>query len=80
MSNKKVLITLSFVKNLIKELNDADADADADETLKQSKQYCFDIPHGKQVFFRNLKLNGFAVRATRHSILLLTTPKLMPKI
>lgn len=64
MSNKKVFITLSFVKNLIKQLNDLNAD----ECLKDSRQYCFDIPNGKQIFFRDLKLSGFALRATRHSL------------
>lgn len=64
MSNKKVFITLSFVKNLIKQLNDLNAD----ECLKDSRQYCFDIPSGKQIFFRDLKLSGFALRATRHSL------------
>ena len=59
MSNKKVLITLSFVKNLIKQLNDPHAK----DALKDSKQYCFDIPSGKQIFFRDLKLIGFALRA-----------------
>lgn len=73
MSNKKVLITLSFVKNLIKQLNDPHAD----EAIKESKQYCFDIPRGKQVFFRDLKLSSFAIRATRHS-LVYTVEKKMP--
>lgn len=73
MSNNKVNITLSFVKNLIKQLNDPDAD----ESLKELKQYCFNIPSGKQVFFRDLKLSGFALRATRHS-LVYTVEKKMP--
>lgn len=73
MSNKKVNITLSFVKNLIKQLNDPNAD----ESLKELKQYCFNIPSGKQVFFRDLKLSGFALRATRHS-LVYTVEKKMP--
>lgn len=73
MSNKKVLITLSFVKNLIKQLNDPHAE----DALKDSKRYCFDIPSGKQIFFRDLKLSGFALRATRHS-LVYTVEKKMP--
>ena len=73
MSNKKVNITLSFVKNLIKQLDDLAAD----ESLKELKQYCFNIPSGKQVFFRDLKLSGFALRATRHS-LVYTVEKKMP--
>ena len=73
MSNKKVLITLSFVKNLIKQLNDPHAE----DALKDSKQYCFDIPSGTQIFFRDLKLSGFAIRATRHS-LVYTAEKKMP--
>ena len=73
MSNKKVLITLSFVKKLIKQLNDPHAE----DALKDSKQYCFDIPSGKQIFFRDLKLSGFAIRATRHS-LVYTVEKKMP--
>ena len=73
MSNKKVLITLSFVKNLIKQLNDPHAE----DALKDSKQYCFEIPSGKQIFFRDLKLSGFAIRATRHS-LVYTVEKKMP--
>ncbi|WP_411686639.1 integrase arm-type DNA-binding domain-containing protein [Acinetobacter pseudolwoffii] len=73
MSNKKVLITLSFVKNLIKQLNDPHAK----DALKDSKQYCFDIPSGKQIFFRDLKLIGFALRATRRS-LVYTVEKKMP--
>lgn len=55
MSNKKVFITLSFVKNLIKQLNDSNAD----ESLKDSKQYCFDIPNGKPTFSRDIKLIEF---------------------
>ena len=73
MSNKKTHITLSFVKGLIKQLSDPYAD----ESLKDSKQYCFDIPSGKQLFFRDLKLIGFAIRATRHS-LVYTVEKKMP--
>lgn len=73
MSNKKVLITLSFVKNLIKQLSDPNAE----DLLKESKLYCFDIPTGKQIFFRDLKLIGFAIRATRHS-LVYTVEKKMP--
>lgn len=73
MSNKKVLITLSFVKSLIKELNDSKAQ----QSLKDSKRYCFDIPNGKQIFFRDNKLAGFAIRATRHS-LVYTAEKKMP--
>ncbi|WP_286832533.1 MULTISPECIES: tyrosine-type recombinase/integrase [Acinetobacter] len=73
MSNKKVLITLSFVKNLIKQLSDPNAE----DLLKESKSYCFDIPTGKQIFFRDLKLIGFAIRATRHS-LVYTVEKKMP--
>lgn len=72
MSNKKVHITLSFVKNLIKQLNDPYAD----ETQKDSKQYCFEIPKGKQLFFRDLKLIGFAIRATRHSLVYTVEKKL----
>ena len=73
MSNKKVIITLSFVKNLIKQLSDPNAE----DSLKESKSYCFDIPTGKQIFFRDLKLIGFAIRATRHS-LVYTVEKKMP--
>ena len=72
MSNKKVHITLSFVKSLIKQLSDPYAD----ETLKDSKQYCFDIPSGKQLFFRDLKLIGFAIRATRHSLVYIAEKKM----
>ena len=75
MSNKKTHITLSFVKGLIKQLSDPYAD----ESLKDSKQYCFDIPSGKQLFFRDLKLIGFAIRATRHS-LVYTVEKKMPMV
>ena len=73
MSNKKTHITLSFVKGLIKQLSDPYSD----EALKDFKQYCFDIPSGKQLFFRDLKLIGFAIRATRHS-LVYTVEKKMP--
>jgi len=45
--------------------------------LKDSKQYCFDIPNGKQIFYRDNKLVGFAIRATRHS-LVYTVEKKMP--
>ena len=62
ISNKKVYTTLSFVKNLIKKLNDPYTD----QNLKASKPYCFDIPNGKQLFFRDIKLIGFAIRVTRH--------------
>lgn len=73
MSKNKAFITLSFVKSLIKELNDSKAQ----QYLKDSKQYCFDIPNGKQIFFRDNKLSGFAIRATRHS-LVYTIEKKMP--
>ena len=73
MSNNKLLITLSSVKNLIKQLTDPEAE----EHLKASKQYCFSIPKGQQIFFRDLKLAGFAIRATRHS-LVYTVEKKMP--
>lgn len=64
MSHKKVLITLSFVKNLIKQLTDSNLEkASAD-----SKQFCFNIPQNKQLFFRDIKLQGFALRVTRNSI------------
>ena len=59
-----MLITLSFIKNLIKQLNIPHAD----KALKESKRYCFDIPRGKQLFFRELKLSGCAVRITRHAV------------
>lgn len=72
MSNKKVIITLSFVKNLIKQLSDPNAE----DSLKESKSYCFDIPTGKQIFFRDLKLIGFAIRATRHSLVYIVEKKM----
>lgn len=77
VSNNKLLITLSSVKNLIKQLTDPEAEAEAEERLKASKQYCFSIPKGQQIFFRDLKLAGFAIRATRHS-LVYTVEKKMP--
>lgn len=73
MSDKKAIITLSFVKNLIKELSNPDA---SDE-LKASKKYCFSIAKGKQIFYRDLKLTGFAIRVTTHS-LVYTVEKKMP--
>ncbi|MDH0969821.1 hypothetical protein N5C10_11350 [Acinetobacter johnsonii] len=73
MSNKKTHITLSFVKGLIKQLSDPYAD----EALKDFKQYCFDIPSGKQLFFRDLKLIGFAIRATRHSLVYTVEKKMI---
>ena len=73
MSDKKATITLSFVKDLIKKLSDPTAS----ELLKSQKKYCFNIPKGKQVFFRDLKLSGFAIRVTTHS-LVYTVEKKMP--